>query len=129
MLCGDSQDGRIGSLDPDVYDEYGINIIRRVATQPFQNNMKPFMVPSLELTVESGVGNDQVDDPKIMLDISRDSKTFGYTRTRPLGKKGEYTKRAIWRRNGRMPRFAILRFTLTDAVKPVIIQLTADITG
>ena len=129
VLCGDSQDGRIGSLDPDVYDEYGINIIRRVATQPFQNNMKPFMVPSLELTVESGVGNDQVDDPKIMLDISRDSKTFGYTRTRPLGKKGEYTKRAIWRRNGRMPRFAILRFTLTDAVKPVIIQLTADITG
>ena len=127
VLCGDSQDGRVGSLDPDIYDEYGINIIRRVATQPFQNNQESFTVPSLELTVESGVGNDLVDDPQIMLDISRDGKTFSDVRTRSLGKKGEYTKRAIWRRNGRVARFSVFRFTLSDAVKPVIIQLTADV--
>jgi len=127
VLCGDSQDGRVGSLDPDIYDEYGINIIRRVATQPFQNNMESFTVPSLELTVESGVGNDAVDDPQMMLDISRDGKNFSYVRTRSLGKKGEYTKRAIWRRNGRIARFSVFRFTLSDAVKPVIIQLTADV--
>ena len=127
VLCGDSQDGRVGSLDPDVYDEYGINIIRRVATQPFQNNMESFTVPSLELTVESGVGNDAVDDPQIMLDISLDGKNFSYVRARSLGKKGEYTKRAIWRRNGRIARFSVFRFTLSDAVKPVVIQLTADV--
>lgn len=127
IFCGDSQDGRIGSLEPDVYTEYGNPIIRRVATQPFQNNMKPVFFPSLELTMESGVGNSDVPDPKIRMDVSRDGKTFSDDRTRRIGKVGEYSNRAIWRRNGRFSRFAVIRFTLSDAVKPVIIQLTGDI--
>ncbi len=128
ILVGDSQDGRIGSLDSDVYDEYGFNIIRPVATQPFQNNMESMSFPSIELTMEAGVGNDAVVDPVIRMDISRDGgKTFGYERTRKIGKVGDGKRRTIWRRNGRIPRFAVLRFTLSDAVKPVIIQLTADV--
>jgi hypothetical protein len=128
ILIGDSQDGRIGSLDPGIYDEYDANLIRVVATQPFQNNMQSFSLASLELTVESGVGNSDVPDPKVRLEISRDGgKTWGYSRTRRLGKVGEYKHRAIWRRLGRIPRFAVLRFTHADAVKPVILQLTADI--
>jgi len=128
VLVGDSQDGRIGSLDPSVFKEYGADIIRPVATQPFQNNMRAFSVASLELTVESGVGNADVPDPKVRLEISRDGgKTYGHSRTRRLGKIGEYEHRAIWWKLGRIPRFAIFRFTVSDAVKPVIIQLTADI--
>ena len=57
VLVGDSMDGRIGQLDPEVYDEYDVTVTRRVTTQPVQNDMKPFFVPSLELTVESGVGD------------------------------------------------------------------------
>lgn len=130
ILVGDSIDGRIGSLDPDVYKEYGGAIIRRVATQPFQNNMKPFFIPSIELTMESGVGNNDVVDPKVRMDRSvNGGKTFGQERSRPIGKKGEYTKRTIWRRVGRVPRFTVLRFTLSDAVKPVIIQCTAAMEG
>jgi len=34
---------------------------------------------------------------------------------------------AIWRRNGRAARFEVFRFTMSDSVKPVIIQLTAEI--
>jgi len=127
VLCGDSQDGRIGSLDPDVYSEYGIDIIRRIATQPFQNNMESFTVPKLELTIASGWGNDEVEDPKMRLDISQDGMTWSDDRTRHMGKKGEYSRRVIWRRNGRTARFDIFRFTLSDPVKPVIAQLTADI--
>ncbi len=130
VLVGDSQDGRIGSLDPDIYTEYGNNIIRRVATQPFQNNMKSFSVPSIELTMEAGVGNSDVPDPKVRMERSRDGgKTFSFSRTRDIGRIGEYTRRTIWRRNGRAARFEVFRFTLSDAVKPVIIQLTANITG
>jgi len=129
IICGDSIDGRIGSLDPDVYTEYGNPIIRRVATQPFQNNMQSIFFPSLELTIESGVGNEDVSDPVIVLERSKDGKTWGEERARSMGKIGEYNRRAIWRRNGRASRFEVFRFTLTDAVKPVIIQLTANIIG
>ena len=129
ILCGDIIDGRIGELDPDIYTEYGNTIVRRVATQPFQNNMQSVFFPSLELTVESGVGNDAVVDPQIVLERSKDGKTWSGPISRSIGKIGEYTRRAIWRRNGRAARFEVFRFTLTDAVKPVIIQLTANIIG
>ena len=127
VLCGDSIDGRIGLLDPSYYSEYGADIIRTVATQPFQNTMNSFFVPSIELTVESGVGNTTVVDPQISMERSRDGKTWSDPRSRSIGKVGEYDLRAVWRRNGYVNRFEIFRFTLTDQVKPVIIQLTADI--
>jgi hypothetical protein len=129
ILCGDIIDGRIGELDPDVYTEYGNTISRTIATQPFQNTMLPAFFPSLELTVESGVGNAAVEDPQIVLERSLDGKTWTGAIARGLGKAGEYNRRAIWRRNGRAARFEVFRFTLTDAVKPVIIQLTANIIG
>jgi hypothetical protein len=129
ILCGDFVDGRIGRIDPLVYTEYENTIIRRVATQPFQNNLKSIFVPSLELTVESGVGNDDVVNPVISLERSADGKTWSDARTRSIGEVGEYDRRAIWRRNGRVSRFEIFRFTLTDAVKPVILQLNAEIIG
>ena len=125
---GDSQDGRIGRYESDVYREYGGEIIRPFTTQPFQNNMESFLVSHLELTLESGVGNADVPDPHIKLEISKDGgKTWANGRVRRLGKVGEYQYRAIWRRIGRAARFDVYRFTLSAAVKPVVIQLTADI--
>lgn len=125
VLVGDSIDGRIGSLDPNVFKEYDRNIIRTVATQPLQKDMRSFSIPRIELTMESGVGTTETPDPKIRMERSKDGGiTYGPSRTRPIGKKGETTRRIIWRRNGRAARFEIFRFTLSDAVKPVIIQLT-----
>ena len=129
ILCGDIVDGRVGELDAEVYTEYGNAITRTIATQPFQNNMQSVFFPSLELTVESGVGNADVEDPQIVMERSKDGKTWTGAIARGLGKIGEYNRRAIWRRNGRAGRFEVFRFTLTDAVKPVIIQLTANIVG
>lgn len=128
IICGDSQDGRIGSLDPDVYTEYSNTIKRSIATQPFANQMDSFTVPQLELTVESGVGNGDVEEPLMSMDYSKNGgKTYVDKRTRKMGRIGEYNKRAIWRRLGRFDRFAVFRFTLSDAVKPVIIMCVADI--
>ena len=130
VVVGDSTDGRIGAFDMDGYTEYGGPLIRTVSTQPFQNNMKPFMVPGIELTMEAGVGTAEVPDPKIRMSRSTDGgKTFSDERARGIGKVGEYGRRTIWRRNGRASRFEVFKFTLSDAVKPVIIQLTADIIG
>jgi hypothetical protein len=129
VYVGDSVDGRIGRLDPDVYTEYDNPIIRTIATQPFFNNNKSITVPSLELIFESGVGSAEVPDPKVRMAISKDAKTFSDDRIRSMGKVGEYQRRGIWNRNGRAGRFDVFRFTLSDAVKPVIIGLTANITG
>ncbi|MCK5616864.1 hypothetical protein KAR91_84160, partial [Candidatus Pacearchaeota archaeon] len=129
LLIGDSKDGRLAILDTDVFTEYGNPIIRVISTQPFFNNNKSLIVPTIELIFESGVGNKEVADPKIRLAISTNGKTFGDNRVRSMGKVGEYQRRGIWRRNGRAGRFNIFRFILSDAVKPVIIGLTADIKG
>jgi hypothetical protein len=284
IVVTDNRDGRVGVASTDVYTEYGLEVIRTFATQPFQNNMQPFFVPKLELTVESGVGlvptvccftinpeaetviatgenisfetaqdvsayfskaynpdivslltetnistsiphadiegegtggttqfysftvcdegaivyvqahdvtgfepffyiynmgesvvaageeyiraqlnpgtyyvrvfdyfNDPIPDgatytlyisvscfeqpsnaidPTVRLEVSRDGgKTWGQSRSRPLGKMGRYNSRAVWRRNGRSKRFDVYKFTMSDPVKPVFIQLTCQIEG
>lgn len=127
IWAGDLIDGRIGRLDSDVYTEYGTTIQRSIVTQPFQSNMDSFVVPEIEMTVESGVGNAAATDPQIGLSRSKDAKTWSDTRYRSMGKIGEHNHRAIWRRNGRASRFELFRFTMSDPVKPVLIQLTAEI--
>jgi hypothetical protein len=128
LYAGDSQDGRIGIIDNDVYTAYGETIFRSFATMPFQDNMKPFTLPYLELTVESGVGNAAAPDPQVRLDISRDGgKTWLPERRRSMGKLGEWMRRAVWRRNGRSARFDVYRFSIAEPVKVAILQLTADI--
>jgi len=127
ILVGDSQDGRIGELSSDIYTEYGDNIQRVIATQPFSNLGNSIKVSKIEITVESGVGNSDRTDPVISLDISDDGKTFNYERPRSMGKVGEYDRRAVWYRNGRAPRFRIMRFKMSDPVKPVIIKAEASV--
>jgi hypothetical protein len=56
MFAGDALDGHIGRISQNLKDEYSYEIIRTFATQPFQNNMEPFFVPMIELTVETGTG-------------------------------------------------------------------------
>jgi hypothetical protein len=128
VLCGDSQEGIIGELDIDTYTEYD-NRIQRIASTPnFTEQLKSVRVPEIELTLESGSGNELESNPKVGMDYSDDGgKTFEYERLRSTGKIGEYNKRAIWRKNGRFPRFRILRFKLSDPVKPSVIKLTARI--
>lgn len=129
IICGDGVDGRIGSLSLDTFDEYGENIIRTVATTPFSNVGDALFVPTIELTMEAGVGDLVTTDPVIRMSRSRDGKSFNDERSRSIGKIGEYNRRSIWRRNGRVPRFEVFKFEFSEKVKPVIIKLEADIKG
>lgn len=129
VICSDTQDGRIGELDDEHYWEYEQPIVRQFVTQPFQNNMKSLFFPSIELTMESGVGNEDCPNPMIEMSRSIDGRTWSYPRAREIGKIGEYRRRAIWRRNGRAARFELFRFRMTDPVKFVALQLTADVIG
>ena len=127
VLVGDSVDGRIGQMDPDTFTEYGANIIRTAVTQPFAQQGNSIRVSSLEPTFESGIGNAAVPDPKIRISHSRDGKTFTDERLLPLGKVGEFNRRAIRRRLGRVGRMDLFKVVLSDAVKPVYIKLEANL--
>jgi len=124
LLCGDRIDGRIGVIDKDTYYEYDNLIIREWSTQPFKNaDGRDLRSNILELTMESGVGNSDVNNPTVSLSISKDGKTFGFERVRTTGKIGEYNRRVVWRKNGRFPRFVVFRFRYSDPAKFVAIKL------
>jgi hypothetical protein len=116
-------------MDPDVYDEYDTNVIRRFTIPPVHNEMQAFFVPRVELTVESGVGNSAETDPQVTMYFSRDGRTWSDGRKRSVGEVGEYAKRVVWRRNGRFPRMMVLRFDMSDPVKWCVLALHADIEG
>lgn len=125
VIVGDSQDGRIGILDNDIYQEYGQNITRVFATQPLFK-VDSFRIPMIELTLEAGIG-DGTEEPLISMAISEDGKIWQYERTRKIGRIGEYKRRSIWYKNGRIPKFAVFRFRISDPIKPVVIRLDMDL--
>lgn len=127
VLCGDSQDGRIGSVEVDTYTEYSDEIIRTVALQPLSDLGNAISVSSLEATFESGVGDLTVLNPQIRLTTSKDGRSFNDELSRSLGGIGEYNKRQIWYRLGRFPRMTVFKLTMSDPVKPVFIKLEASI--
>jgi len=129
VLVGDSVDGRIGDMSLKFFDEYGENLIRVVATQPFSNEGLSILVPELELTMEAGVGDLVTKNPVIRMSRSKDGKTFSDEITRGIGQIGEHNRRSIWRKLGRAARFEIFRFKFSEKVKPVIIKLEANIVG
>lgn len=129
VIVGDSIDGRIGELDSDLYTEYDNTIFRAIIIQPLMNQGYSIFVNSMELTMEAGVGDLVTIDPQIRLSWSDDAKTYGSELKRGIGKMGEYFKRSIWRRLGRVPRFRVFRFVMSDPVNPTIIKLEADLKG
>jgi len=127
-LVTDAQSGQIGILDRDTYTEYDDDITRTFTVIPFQSEGENITVAEIELTCESGVGNEASEDPQITRSYSDDGGvTFGNEVSRSLGKQGERNKRQIWRRDGQLKRYRVYRFSMSDPVKPVVIKLDADL--
>ena len=127
IFVGDSQDGRIGVLSLDTYTEYGNPILRAFALQPFADMGNSISVNSVELTMESGVGNEAQPDPEIRMSTSVDGKKFNNPIPALLGKIGEYDVRQIWRRMGRFPRFGVLLFEFSDPCKFRALKLRMNV--
>ncbi len=127
LLCGDSIDGRIGILEKDTHTEYGNKIRRQKTSSPFHGDGVPLFVSVLNLTMEAGVGTIDGLDPQILLEYSDDQAgIFKIAGKRSYGKIGERQRLPEWRRQGRVPRNRVLRFTTTEPVKSTIIRLDAD---
>lgn len=127
ILVGDEEDGRIGVLDKDTHTEYGAVIKRQKVSMPFEIDLFPLFVSQMKLTMETGVGTINGLDPQIMLEISDDgARTWSNGWLRSYGKIGDYEAVPAWRRQGRVPRDRVVRFTTTEPVKSVLIRLDVD---
>jgi len=132
FLVSDINDGKIGVLDPDLYTEYGNVILALKTLPPFYGDSNPIFMDYLELTADAGQGLviGQGSDPQVMLDFSDDgARTWSSEFWSPLGKIGEYFRRTVWRRLGRVPDHSIYRFKITDSFKRVLIKLSAGVTS
>jgi hypothetical protein len=127
VLCGDSQDGRVGSVEVDTYTEYLSEIIRVVASQPFSDLGNAVTITELEATFEAGVGNLTTLNPQVRLSTSKNGRSYSDELSRSIGGIGEYYKRAIWNKLGRFPRFAVVKFVMSDPVKADFIKLEANL--
>ena len=129
IFVTDSQDGRVGILDLDIYEEYGNNISRIFSTIPLSNESEALTMPEIEITMLQGVGSFN-DDPKIRMSYSDNGgRTFSNELWRDIGKVGEYSQRAIWYRIGRTPKQRILRFEFSDKFKFGVAKLEARVQG
>lgn len=127
VIVGDSQDGRIGELSPEIFSEYSNEIKSTLITQPFSAMGNAITTPYLELTMESGVGNSDTPDPVVRMSRSTDGHTFSDELTRKIGKRGEYKRRQIWHRVNRAERFDSFKFVISGKIKKVIIKLEGDV--
>lgn len=127
-LVIDHSNGRLYEFDLDAYTDDGdeIRSIRRTQHQHAQG--KRITWRELQVDVESGVGaqSGQGSDPHMMLRWSDDGgKTWSSEHWQGMGKVGEYSRRAIWRRLGQS-RNRVYELTISDPVKRVVIDAWAE---
>lgn len=130
ILVGDDRTGKIGSLDHEVFTEYGDKIERIISTQPFLDQGDALFSKELELAMRTGVGDATTPNPQIRHDYSDDgSQTYGSEISKSMGKKGEYKTRVRWSRLGRIPNARVLRWKTTEPVLVEIYALYANAEG
>lgn len=120
IYLSDYEDGRIYTLSDEAYDNDGEAMPREVVTRHFFKDYERVIVDELQVDFEVGVGNDDVEDPQVMLQVSKDNgRSWGTELWASLGAVGETTKRVVWRRLG-MGRDWTFKLRVTDAAKFVI---------
>ena len=127
LFCGDAIDGRIGELVDNVYTEYDNVIFRQAATQPFSAGDLTVFAGQIEATFQSGVGLTvgQGSNPVARMDFSNDNQTWSNEFSRKIGRIGEYGHETVWNKQGLIPKFRTIRFTVTDPVNANLVRISA----
>jgi hypothetical protein len=118
----DFENGNVYTLNPDVYTDNGMPIVREIISRHTFKDAHRMQVSFLQVEFEPGVGlqSGQGSDPQAMLQISRNGgQTYGNELWTTIGPVGEYTRRAMWWRLG-MSRDFTFKIRITDPVKVVI---------
>jgi len=119
---------RIAVLDSDYHYDNG-RAIQRIRSSPHIFNKGQFVtVSSVEFLFQAGTGiessaDPEEKDPLATLRVSKDGgKTYGFIRSTPIGKQGEYKTRCQFNRLGRARDFVVelsisapVQIAITDA--------------
>lgn len=123
-IVGDYENGKLYSLQNEVYTEDGA-MIRRLRRAPhLTTDLQRQYFDELQIQFQPGVGlnNGQGEDPQAMLRWSNDGgSTWSSEHWTSIGKMGRYKNRAIWRRLG-MARDRIFEVAISDPVNAVIVS-------
>jgi len=128
-IVGDYANGKLYELDLDTYTDNGTTIIRDAVSPPLHDDVNTVFMPSMQVDVESGVGliTGQGNEPKAMLRWSDDGgRTWSNEHWVSMGKIGEYSFRARWRRLGQFRQRAFW-LRISDPVKVSIISAYAKV--
>lgn len=128
-LVGDFEQGRIGELDLDTFEEWG-EVMQGQATGPsvYADRQRTFH-RRFELDIDAGHGltSGQGSDPQVWLDYSDDGG-HTWSARKPffsIGKIGAYLQRLRWLRLGQA-RQRIYRLTVSAPVKRSIVAAHLD---
>lgn len=124
----DYSNGNIYTIDPTVYTDNGDAIRSVLISRHFFADYNRVTVNRLFVDFEAGVGlaTGQGSDPQVMLRVSRDGgHSWGNELRATMGRIGEYSKRAEFRRLGTARDF-VFELSITDPVKRVIVGAGLD---
>jgi hypothetical protein len=123
-LVGDYENGKIYSLNNEVYTDNGLTIRRLRRAVHLTTDLQRQFFEEFQIQFQPGVGLviGQGEDPQAMLRWSNDGgSTWSNEHWITIGKIGRYLNRAIWRRLG-WSRDRIFEVVVTDPVKAVIVS-------
>jgi hypothetical protein len=127
LLITDSDDSRIGKLERGVFTEYGNAKPAYIVGPTMHAEGALFSIDRMEVLCETGLGGESGDEPKVTLSISPDfGRTYNTPKTRSLGKRGEYSKRCVWRQLGTY-RQATPKLRFTSPVRRYVLDAYAEL--
>lgn len=133
-LVAERGTGRVSELDTTLSTESDGSYIRRLMVPPplwRDSDADRLFVGRFELVMQNGLGTStgQGADPQVMLDVSRDTRTWSNQRQCGAGTQGEYETRVFWLRNGSSTLVWVPRITVTDPIPWRILAAEVDATG
>ena len=130
-LVSDRRNGSIYELDFDTFTDDGeiiqrIRTTRSISSKDFGAPGRELFMNSLKLVIEPGVSLVSEASDLIMEYSDDNGKTWSSQRFHSIGEQGDFTWVIEWFGLGSFYK-RIFRFTMTDAVKWVLVSLDADI--
>ena len=117
----------LGGSDGVIYTLGGVTdggtaVTREAVSMPVVNGGERFTVDFVQLDFRTGA-TEIGRDAQVMLQVSKDGRTWGRERWRPLGSRGQYVTRQAWHSFGQARTFSF-RVRVTDPVETAIYGAT-----
>ncbi|NDD52671.1 hypothetical protein EBZ39_02120 [bacterium] len=123
-LVGDYENGKIYSVENEVYTEDGARIRRLRRAPHLTTDLQRQYFDSFQIQFQPGVGlnTGQGQNPQAMLRWSNDGgSTWSNEHWVSIGMMGNYVNRALWRRLG-WSRDRIFEVAISDPIKAVVVS-------